>query len=42
MKLLNEPVEVGHDDLSSTEVEASFDPLNGELVLRHAFLRNQK
>ncbi|XP_047948609.1 protein arginine N-methyltransferase 1.6 isoform X1 [Salvia hispanica] len=42
VKLLNEPVEVGHGDLSSTEIEASFDPLNGELILRHAFLRNQR
>lgn len=41
VKLLNEPVEVGNGDLSSTEIEAFFDPSNGELILNHAFVMNQ-
>ncbi|KAH6822280.1 protein arginine methyltransferase 7 [Perilla frutescens var. hirtella] len=42
VKLLNEPVEVGKGDLFCTELEAFFDPSNGELVLNHAFLTNQR
>ncbi|XP_057787065.1 protein arginine N-methyltransferase 1.6 isoform X2 [Salvia miltiorrhiza] len=42
VKLLNEPVEVGNGDLSSTEIEAFFDPSNGELILKHDFLMNQR
>ncbi|KAL0324474.1 UNVERIFIED_CONTAM: protein arginine N-methyltransferase 1.6 [Sesamum calycinum] len=42
VKLLNEPVEVGHAEFSSTEMEAFFDPSNGELTLKHAFVLNQR
>lgn len=42
MKLLNVPVEVGIGDLFSTEIEASFDPSSGELILTQALLMNQR
>ncbi|KAK6137578.1 hypothetical protein DH2020_028682 [Rehmannia glutinosa] len=42
VKLLSKPVEVRDDDSSSTEIEAFFDPCNGELILKHAFLTNQR
>ncbi|KAL0329551.1 UNVERIFIED_CONTAM: protein arginine N-methyltransferase 7 [Sesamum radiatum] len=42
VKLLNEPVEVGHTEFSSTEMEAFFDPSNGELSLKHALVLNQR
>lgn len=42
VKLLNEPVEVGNGVVSSIDIETFFDPSNGELSLRHAFLTNQR
>ncbi|XP_011081252.1 protein arginine N-methyltransferase 1.6 [Sesamum indicum] len=42
VKLLNEPVEVGDAHFPSTEIEACFDPSNGELTLKHAFVANQR
>lgn len=42
VKLLSEPVEVGNGDLLSAEIEAFFDPSNGELILKQAFLMNQR
>ncbi|KAK4389492.1 protein arginine N-methyltransferase 1.6, partial [Sesamum angolense] len=42
VKLLNEPVEVGDAEFSSTEMEAFFDPSNGDLTLKHAFVLNQR
>ncbi|KAL0312911.1 UNVERIFIED_CONTAM: protein arginine N-methyltransferase 1.6 [Sesamum radiatum] len=42
VKLLSEPLEVGDADIFSTEIEAFFDPSNGELTLKHAFLKKQR
>ncbi|KAL0395237.1 UNVERIFIED_CONTAM: protein arginine N-methyltransferase 1.6 [Sesamum latifolium] len=42
VKLLNEPVEVGNANIFSTEIEAFFDPSNGELSLKHAFVVKQR
>ncbi|GFQ01327.1 protein arginine n-methyltransferase 1.6 [Phtheirospermum japonicum] len=42
VKLLTKPVEVRADDFSLMEIEACFDPSNGELYLKHAFPMNQR
>ncbi|GER28048.1 protein arginine N-methyltransferase 7 [Striga asiatica] len=38
VKLWKKPAEIRPGNLSSTEVEAFFDPSNGELILKHEFL----
>ncbi|EYU32837.1 hypothetical protein MIMGU_mgv1a024512mg [Erythranthe guttata] len=40
VKLLKKPVKVKEGQFSSTEIEAFFDPSNGEVILQHAFLMN--
>ncbi|KAL3647182.1 Protein arginine N-methyltransferase 7 [Castilleja foliolosa] len=42
IKLLKKPVEVRADVFSSMEIEACFDPSNGELILKHAFTLTPK